>query len=771
MSTTRPPWPVDPEPAPPAGTTPPRRSAQRGGRAEVLPIGTDGHGQAQSQSALSVPELRYTPIVDLRTRTTLLCGALALAIAASILLRKRRRTVHLLFASVAGDTGLWYLAQSLNGMYQSQSSLWDRLTGVCAVLLPLLTLFFFEAILPRKGQSPFWPRLTGLLAAPLIALELSPKHASQVVRVAIFLYACALLAAGFGSLAVRARRSDSRATRRRVSFLVIIGALATAFSLADFLSFVGAQIPPVGAVLSIVFLFLLAESLHRERLLDLYEMVGRLMVSTALAFLLAGIFYVFMTYLGRFNTIYLNAVLAAIVILVLFEPLRAWVESRIHGTFFRERLDLENAILDARRQLVHVLEIDELHQVVLTALERSRHATSAGLYLLDRTGSGFDLAGSFGAELPQRIELASARALIDRLARGSVIVDEMAREIEERHSFAGPVEAAQVGAMLASATLLSSLKAGAVVGIRTEPGELVGLLVVGDDRVRDAFSPDEVSLLESLAGQTGVVIQNSLAYQRMQERDRLAAIGQMAARLAHEVKNPLGAIKGAAQLLAEPGPGAELDPATREFVGIIIEEVDRLDRVVGSVLDYARPSKGHPAAIDLNAVARRTIQILASDRHGFASIELKLAEDLPRVQIDAEQLRQVLMNLIRNAIQAMNGRGSVTVATRVREPTIHAGARVELSVADRGPGISQKVLKNLFVPFFTTKNQGTGLGLAISDRIISNAGGTIEVQTHEGAGTTFMVLLPAFEAPLAAGPATALAPVAEAPSARAAPTA
>ena len=103
--------------------------------------------------------------------------------------------------------------------------------------------------------------------------------------------------------------------------------------------------------------------------------------------------------------------------------------------------------------------------------------------------------------------------------------------------------------------MLGPLREGVVLGIRAESGELAGLLVIADDRVRDAYSHEEVALFESLAAQAGVVIQNSLVYQRMQERDRLAAIGQMAARLAHEVKNPLGAIKGAAQLLAEPSPG------------------------------------------------------------------------------------------------------------------------------------------------------------------------------------------------------------------------
>ncbi|HKQ67907.1 MAG TPA: ATP-binding protein [Polyangiaceae bacterium] len=687
--------------------------------------------------------------MDLRNRTLLLCGALALAIAASILLRGRRRHVHLIFAGVATDMGLWYLAQSLYGLFQA--SIWARVTAVLAILLPQFTLHFFEAIVPRRGPgNSMLLRFAGVLAVPMVALAVSPKHSAPIVRVAIFVYAFGLLAAGLFSLAVRGQKSCSRATKRRVSFLVVIGALAATFSLADFLWFIGAELPPVGAVLSIVFLFLLAESLRRERLLDLYEMVGRLMVSTALAFLLAGIFYVFVTYLGRFNTIYLNAILSAIVILVLFEPLRLWVEKRIHSIFFRERLDLENAIGEARRKLVHVLETDELHQVVLTALEKSRHATSAALYLLDKTGTAFDLAAGLGAEVPARIELATARPLLDQAGKGPVILEEIAREVSERRAAGEQAEASVAQAVLSSAAVLGPLREGIVVGIRAESGELAGLLVVADDRVRDAYSHEEVTLLESLSAQIGVVIQNSLVYQRMQERDRLAAIGQMAARLAHEVKNPLGAIKGAAQLLAEPSPGvADLDPSSREFLGIILEEVDRLDRVVGSVLDYARPTHGNPAPVDVNGVVRRTVQILSSDRDDEVDLELDLADELPRVRIDAEQLRQVLMNLVRNAMQAMNGRGKVVVGTRERAAARSSSASwVELRVTDSGPGISQKVLKNLFVPFYTTKNQGTGLGLAISQRLVASAGGTIEVNTHEGAGTTFTIVLPTSDAPI-----------------------
>jgi len=236
----------------------------------------------------------------------------------------------------------------------------------------------------------------------------------------------------------------------------------------------------------------------------------------------------------------------------------------------------------------------------------------------------------------------------------------------------------------------------------------------------------------------------------------LASPSRTAAGLAHEVKNPLGAIKGAAQLLDGSPPG---DPGSTEFVGIILEEVDRLNRVVGSFLAYARPHAGNPVPLDINAAVRRTVQILSSQKGEELELQLDLAENLPRVKIDPEQLRQVLMNLVQNAVQAMDGRGKISVGTafRRRGRTSWGGLEsergvgsspqpdelVEIAVRDTGPGISQSIMKNLFVPFFTTKVQGTGLGLAISQSIIRNAGGLIDVQSHSGTGTTFLVVLPA----------------------------
>jgi two-component system, NtrC family, sensor histidine kinase HydH len=229
----------------------------------------------------------------------------------------------------------------------------------------------------------------------------------------------------------------------------------------------------------------------------------------------------------------------------------------------------------------------------------------------------------------------------------------------------------------------------------------------------------------------------------MKEKDRLVMLGQMAAGLAHEIRNPLGAIKGAAQLLAEP---SEIDGEhQQEFLGIIVEEVERLDNVVTTVLALARARQDGATAIDVNAVVRRTLQVMSTDWRDLAvEVTTSLEEDLPRATIEPDQLRQVLINLVQNAVQAMAGGGGITVASRTRR---RGGTLwVAISVRDEGPGISRAALKNIFLPFFTTKDEGTGLGLAVSQRIVETAGGRIEVRSREGEGTTFEIVLPAAEA-------------------------
>lgn len=681
--------------------------------------------------------------MDLRVQTSLIAALLSLALAGSVLLRARKRRVHWLFGVFGLNVGIWYLSTFLMRLFGGPA--WSRVNLICGVLLPLAAVQFFNAFVGQDSR-----RITLLNrgafggAAVLLAVTFTPAHDHLVVRTAILLYVSLFMGASLALVYARAQAATSRFEGARLRYLALVGALAGTFTLFEYLPLVGLDIPPVGTVLVVIFLYVLSQSIVRYRLLDLYELTGRLGVLTALSFTLATILWVLVYFAG--GRFFLHAVVSALVVLVLFDPIRNKVADKISQFFFRDRYDLEQSVQVLRRRIAHAFELEDLVRLLLEGLEQTRRVTHASVYLVGPDLRGYDLAGHVGPEPPDRLEAAPARPLLDRTSRdGALVLEPLERELEERRELGEDREAETLYEIVQT---MEALSASVVVAIQSEGGDLYGLLCVRDERMRDAFSPEEVQLLGGLAVQAAIAVENSRMYVGMKERDRLAALGEMAAGIAHEIRNPLGAIKASAQYLTEPGG----DPTdAREFLDIIVEEVDRLNRVVGSFLDYARPGKADASPIDVNAAVQRTMQLLAPETNAAGSTtQLALADDLPPVRIDPEQLRQVIINLVQNALQAMamtdGGDLRVETVTRTREQ-LGGGTRrfVEIRVNDTGPGIPAEVREKLFLPFFTTKDRGTGLGLAISQRIVTAAGGLIEVRSHSGVGTTFIVRLPAVE--------------------------
>ena len=223
---------------------------------------------------------------------------------------------------------------------------------------------------------------------------------------------------------------------------------------------------------------------------------------------------------------------------------------------------------------------------------------------------------------------------------------------------------------------------------------------------------------------------------RLRQADRLAAVGRLAAGLAHEVRNPLAAISGSIQLMREEGA---VQP---QLLDIVLREAERLKLVTGQFLDFAKPTLAMERQCDLVALAEEAISLLEKACDGTSGVTFSLQREAEQVMAaaDPDQLKQVLWNLGLNAIQAMPGGGQLTVAIRRYASENGAGwAVVELT--DTGRGISPGEQDRIFEPFYTTKPGGTGLGLAIVRRIIDQLGGRIEVVSREGDGATFRIVL------------------------------
>ncbi len=225
----------------------------------------------------------------------------------------------------------------------------------------------------------------------------------------------------------------------------------------------------------------------------------------------------------------------------------------------------------------------------------------------------------------------------------------------------------------------------------------------------------------------------------VRRNERLAALGQLSAGLAHELRNPLGTMKASAQLLAKQ---VEPDNAVaREMAGFISSEVDRTNSLVTRFLDFARPLALRLEKTDLAQMIDRAVDEVGKHAPPFdIAIYKNYSPDIPPFLLDGQLMERVIYNLLLNAAQASRPGGSITVKTRQFDDT------VEIAVIDRGSGIDPKHLENIFNPFFTTKASGTGLGLAIVSKIVDEHDGKITVESESGAGTVFRVYLPFREA-------------------------
>ncbi len=224
---------------------------------------------------------------------------------------------------------------------------------------------------------------------------------------------------------------------------------------------------------------------------------------------------------------------------------------------------------------------------------------------------------------------------------------------------------------------------------------------------------------------------------QLTQADKLASVGRLAAGIAHEINNPLTGVLTYASLMAKRLP--EGDP-NGEDVEVIIRETKRCRSIIKELLDFARPAPPTRRSTDLNEVARHSLAVVMNQLSlNHVNLALDLAQDLPPAYADGNQMQQVVVNLLLNAADVVEpGTGQITLATRVFDD-----AFVEVQVTDNGSGIEPEDLPHLFEPFFSTKgNRGTGLGLAVTWGIVESHGGSIDVQTEVGQGTTFSIRIP-----------------------------
>jgi signal transduction histidine kinase len=637
-------------------------------------------------------------------------GVLYLALGAVVFFVKRSRAAALVL-SLCLVAAVFHLT-----MFDAHWSYRFTRLWVCYPLLGPLSIHVFS-VFPEERRRLYRPlTLLPIYAGGVVLIVLRQIYLGEPFRFDLTsLFAGILLATCFlGDIVLlaytwlRTKEPAARSKARTMTFgLVVTITLAVVWS---FLSRFGPRhvTADQAMMLSALFPILISYATVRQNLFDLDAVLQKSLTYGAISALVLGVYVAIVAIASAvlspmalrwspFASPALTAIVSTIILMMLASPLRNSVQRTVNRIFYSETVDVRRALVELGKDLEKARAPWELGERVATQLVRALDLRGAALLVWQPQLSTLGRAGDLG-------DLAVDEALEKRL------------QVETR-----PVRA--VDDVLVPLPLR---------------GRAVGAVALSPRHGHELGAAD-LELVTALAPTLAIAVENAELVAERAGRERLAALGGVAAVIVHEVKNPLGIIRVSASTLEKKFGESD---SGRELAQCIVEEVDRMDATLRQILSFARPQPPALAQCDVRALIERTC---ARMRPELEAAKVHVATDLdgaPPVQADLAQLERVLVNLLKNATAAMTSGGAITITTRpVRR--LLGGRAVEITVADTGCGMDEATRRRLFEPFFTTRPGGTGLGLAIVKQILDEHHGEIAVESEPGKGTVFRITLPA----------------------------
>lgn len=694
----------------------------------------------------------------------LLAGTLFLICGLWVLSNNPRSTVNVVFSGVCGAACFWLFGcfMLFSASHEEEALFWMRVIYTGILFLPALTYHFAQALAGGASQDRliilnyavgmlFW----GLMSASYLFdgqyvyyWGRYPKAGVLHPLLVVYVVAggCATVYRLYQGYRLHATSSPLLAAQLKYTFV----ALALGFTASlDFVQNYGVGFYPIGYLLAGLSVTVIAYTIAKYELMDVSFVPSRpkVILSIKLMGLIPAylvILLVIRIFTGTFHYLLAGALFALFVVVSSgLANLQKGVERAIGQTLFRERYDAYDTLVQFSKSLVAILELKSLTKEIVQTLARVMNIKTASVYVLDKEQGIYGLTASYGFSTrestvpPIKMEGEFPKAL---LRTETALVRE---EIEYDKADTDYLR------------LLDTLK-----GLESEvciplisKERLVGFCNLGRRSNHGMYSTEELGLLKTLAQHAAIAIDNALLYEDlrrsqllMRRTDRLRSLETMAGGFAHEIRNPLTSIKTFVQLAPERRDDVEF---MEQFSQVVCEDVERIERLVHEILDYARYMTPKLTQENLNDVVSSClyfIEVKASSK--AITIQKDLAGDLPYVKLDRQQIKQVLLNLFINAMEAIGGDQGGRLSVRTRRLVKQANEPwVQIEVEDSGPGIEPRDLDHIFDPFYTTKHEsgereGTGLGLTIAHQIIQEHGGYFEVTSEVGHGTKFMVNLP-----------------------------
>jgi signal transduction histidine kinase len=517
----------------------------------------------------------------------------------------------------------------------------------------------------------------------------------------------------------------------------------------NFLLWFRVPFPPILNVLIPIYPISVAYAIVKHRLMDIEVIIRKGIIYSLLISVVAAVYALIVfglqALLRNFMPVneWVLTLLAAIAIAAGFKPLEELITNATDKIFFKKKYNYQNALREISGAMVHLTSLDRLVELIVKIVVRVMRLEGGLALVLDERSQRFVVAAAIKnvADL-KGVSISSNYAILEEIHKTSDLI--LREDIVGRLNASNLVEEERRRLTMVKEEI-DKFKAVVLVPTFSKTkamgSKLIGVLSLGEKKSQDAFSDEDLDLLRTLANQAAVALENSILYDEqvkgrdiLMKAEKMAALGTMAAGIVHELKNPLAFMQTVVQMMPSKWEDLEFKETT---IKVLPEEVMRMRGIVDSLSEYSRQHELKLVPVSLAEVIEKVLTVVSYEiRKSCVVLKKQIPPDLPLIMGDSNHLMQVVLNLVNNAVQAMRRGGTLTVKTE------NLGARVALKITDTGIGIDRARLKEIFNPFYTTKEVGTGLGLAIAQKIIEEHKGSIEVSSIVGEGTTFTVYLP-----------------------------
>jgi len=583
---------------------------------------------------------------------------------------------------------------------------------------------------------------TGLTVKSILQMEPSVKeYGILFVPFSLYLITCM----GFGLyFLLRTYAKSAGIHRLQIKYYFLGMLLTTTAAICTNIvlpSLVSSRYSRIGPSFTMFHVGFTTYAILKHRLMDINVVLKK---GTTYFFLIVVLFlpaalllvYVQNLYFHQISYFFSIIVLLIVFILtVLYDKVRVGTEKAVEQLLFRNRYDYRETLGEFSKAMVSILDLQSLSKKIIETITNTMGVEKASLFLIDEEKGGCYL-------------LESKKVKVDLSPSGLPKGDPLPRylskmkEVVVREEL---VKGAHLQELKAVVQSMSQLEAEVSIPLVSK-GSLIGMINLSHRFANEIYSREDIELLSMLANQAAIAIENAKLYEDLKRSksyirraDRLASLGTLTAGLAHEIRNPLVAIKTLIQLLPDR---LEDEEFRNHFLQIASGEVDRISSLVNELLEFARPSEPKLEMEDINSILDGMLLLVSTEtKKKFVQIVKEYTHDVPPVTVDREQIKQVFLNVLLNALDATPENGMITVKTRSFSKT--GGEHyVQVEFTDTGCGIPSEYLEDIFTPFFTTKTKGSGLGLSISNQIIQDHKGYIDVESHVNKGSTFFINLP-----------------------------